>query len=147
MKPDVYKTCPIYETENLILRLVQQEDAKDLLDCYSDKDAITLMNSDECANNFYYSNVTEMLSTIDFWLSEYKKGLYVRFSIIEKTNNKAIGTVEFFDEEFPELVDEDGAGWYYRHIHAIADFISANRTKVNKHIHCLAERTKQWEAS
>ena len=50
-----------------------------------------------------------------------------------------------YHEEFPELVDEDGAGWYYRHIHAIADFISANRTKVNKHIHCLAERTKQWE--
>ena len=50
-----------------------------------------------------------------------------------------------YHEEFPELVDEDGAGWYYRHIHAIADFISANRTKVNKHIHCLAERTKRWE--
>jgi len=50
-----------------------------------------------------------------------------------------------YHEEFPELVNEDGAGWYYRHIHAIADFISANRTKVNKHIHCLAERTKQWE--
>ncbi len=50
-----------------------------------------------------------------------------------------------YHEEFPELVDENGAGWYYRHIHAIADFISANRTKVNKHIHCLAERTKQWE--
>ena len=101
--PDVYKTCPIYETENLILRLVQQEDAKDLLDCYSDKDAISLMNSDECTNNFYYSNVMEMLSAIDFWLSEYKKGLYVRFSIIEKANNKAIGTVEFFDEEFPHI--------------------------------------------
>ena len=103
MKPNVYKTCPIYETENLILRLVQQEDAEDLFDCYSDKDAITLMNSDECTNNFYYSNITEMLSAIDFWLSEYKKGLYVRFSIIEKTNNKAIGTVEFFDEEFPYI--------------------------------------------
>ena len=50
-----------------------------------------------------------------------------------------------YHEEFPELVDENGAGWYYRHIHAIADFISANRTKVNKHIHCLEERTKQWE--
>ena len=50
-----------------------------------------------------------------------------------------------YHEEFPELVNENGAGWYYRHIHAIADFISANRTKVNKHIHCLAERTKQWE--
>ena len=52
-----------------------------------------------------------------------------------------------YHEEFPELVNKDGAGWYYRHIHAISDFISANRTKVNKHIHCLAERTKQWEDS
>ena len=52
-----------------------------------------------------------------------------------------------YAEEFPELVNEDGAGWYYRHVHAVADFISANRTKVNKHIHCLAERTKQWEDS
>ena len=48
-----------------------------------------------------------------------------------------------YHEEFPELVNEDGAGWYYRHVHAIADFISDNRTKVNKHIHCLAERIKQ----
>ena len=56
-------------------------------------------------------------------------------------------TVSFpeYHEEFPELVDENGAGWYCRHVHAISDFISANRTKVNKHIHCLAERTKQWE--
>ena len=53
---------------------------------------------------------------------------------------------EYYDE-FPELVDEKGAGWYYRHVHTVADFISANRTKVNKHIHCLAERTKQWEES
>ncbi len=52
-----------------------------------------------------------------------------------------------YHEEFPELVDENGAGWYYRHVHAVADFISANRTKVNKHIHCLAERTRQWEES
>ena len=50
-----------------------------------------------------------------------------------------------YHEEFPELVNENGEGWYYRHVHAVADFISANRTKVNKHIHCLAERTKQWE--
>ncbi len=50
-----------------------------------------------------------------------------------------------YHEEFPELVDENGAGWYYRHVHAIADFIAANRSKVNRHIHCLSERTKQWE--
>ena len=34
-----------------------------------------------------------------------------------------------YHEEFPELVNKDGAGWYYRHIHAIADFVSANRTE------------------
>lgn len=28
-----------------------------------------------------------------------------------------------YHEEFPELVDEDGAGWYYRHVHALAEFI------------------------
>ena len=50
-----------------------------------------------------------------------------------------------YHEEFPELVDENGAGWYYRHVHAIADFIDANRSKVNKHTHCLADRTKEWD--
>lgn len=50
-----------------------------------------------------------------------------------------------YHEEFPELVDENGAGWYYRHVHAIADFIEANRSKVNKHIHCLVDRTKEWD--
>ena len=44
-----------------------------------------------------------------------------------------------YHEVFPELVNEDGAGWYYRHVHAVADFISSNRTKVNKHIHFLPE--------
>ena len=50
-----------------------------------------------------------------------------------------------YHEEFPELVNEDGAGWYYRHVHSVAQFIAENRSKVNKHIHCLADRTKQWE--
>ena len=50
-----------------------------------------------------------------------------------------------YHEEFPELVSEDGAGWYYRHVHSVAQFIAENRSKVNKHIHCLADRTKQWE--
>ena len=50
-----------------------------------------------------------------------------------------------YHEEFPELMNEDGAGWYYRHVHSVAQFIAENRSKVNKHIHCLADRTKQWE--
>lgn len=35
-------------------------------------------------------------------------------------------------EEFPELVDEIGAGWFYRHVHSIAVFILNNPDKVRK---------------
>jgi hypothetical protein len=52
-----------------------------------------------------------------------------------------------YHEEFPELVNEDGAGWYYRHIHALAEFIRNNTGSVNKRLHCLAERTKEWDAA
>ena len=36
-------------------------------------------------------------------------------------------------DEFPELVDEHGGGWFYRHVHGIADFISCHPEKVSKH--------------
>lgn len=35
-------------------------------------------------------------------------------------------------EAFPELVDESGAGWFYRHVHSVADFILSNPDKVRK---------------
>lgn len=34
--------------------------------------------------------------------------------------------------EFPELVDENGCGWFYCHVHAVADFIRNNPEKVSK---------------
>lgn len=33
--------------------------------------------------------------------------------------------------EFPELVDKNGKGWFYRHVHNIADFIKNNPDKVS----------------
>ena len=35
-------------------------------------------------------------------------------------------------EEFPELVTEDGQGWFYRHVHGIADYILSNPNKTSK---------------
>ena len=52
-----------------------------------------------------------------------------------------------YHEEFPELVTSDGAGWYYRHVHALAEFIRNNTDSVNKRLHCLVERTKEWDAA
>lgn len=33
-------------------------------------------------------------------------------------------------DDFPELVDECGRGWFYRHVNNVADFIQANPDKV-----------------
>ena len=47
--------------------------------------------------------------------------------------------------EFPELVDEDGCGWYIRHLHGISNFINANRDKVGKTTHKLADNIERLE--
>ena len=46
---------------------------------------------------------------------------------------------------FPELVDESGCGWYIRHLRGIADFINANRDKVGKTTHKLADNIERLE--
>ena len=46
---------------------------------------------------------------------------------------------------FPELVDESGCGWYIRHLRGIADFINANRDKVGKSTHKIADNIEKLE--
>lgn len=46
---------------------------------------------------------------------------------------------------FHELVDADGCGWYIRHLHGIADFVNANRDKVGKFTHKLADNIEKLE--
>ncbi len=46
---------------------------------------------------------------------------------------------------FPVLVDADGCGWYIRHLRGIADFINANRDKVGKSTHKLADNMEKLE--
>lgn len=36
------------------------------------------------------------------------------------------------NEEFPELVDENGAGWFYRHVHSVAKFVLDHPDAVRK---------------
>ena len=48
-------------------------------------------------------------------------------------------------DAFPELVDKDGCGWYIRHLRGIADFINANRDKVGKSTHKIADNIEKLE--
>lgn len=47
--------------------------------------------------------------------------------------------------EFPELVDENGCGWYIRHLHGIVNFINANRDKVGKSTLKIADSIEKLE--
>lgn len=98
-KDNPYKKCPIYETKKFILRLVEENDAADLLECYSDPISGAIFNSDNCTSDFIYKTLVEMKDCIKFWIYEYKNQGYVRFSIIDKIREKAIGTIEMFAKQ------------------------------------------------
>ena len=52
--------------------------------------------------------------------------------------------------DFPELVDENGKGWFYRHIKSVIRFVKANPDKVSKSAYKKCENlsmgfTAQWK--
>lgn len=94
---NVYKNCPNFENDRFLLRFSQLDDAKELVNVYSDKNALPFFNSDNChGDNFYYPNEDRMRQAIEFWLSSYSKKWFVRWTIIDKEKHKAIGTIEVF---------------------------------------------------
>ncbi len=96
----VYKECPEYENEYYLLRLVKKEDSKDLLKVYSDEKTQRFFNSDNCGgDDFHYTTLERMEEAIDYWLWEYYRGGFVRWSIIDKKSNIAIGTIELFHRD------------------------------------------------
>lgn len=95
-KRNPYVECPVFETENFILRLVTEDDAADLLTCYSDTNARPIFNSDTCTSNFFYDTSDEMSDCIKMWLNSYVRKEFVRFSIIDKFSSHAVGTIEMF---------------------------------------------------
>ena len=53
---NIYGSCPTFESERFIARLLRAEDRDDLLRVYGDKKALPFFNSDNCnGDNFYYA--------------------------------------------------------------------------------------------
>lgn len=106
---DVYKTCPTFENASYLLRLIEEGDAGDLLEVYSDKNALPFFNSDNChGDNFYYPTAGRMGEAVNFWISAYQKRWFVRFTIIDKAAAKAIGTVELFHRDADDAFNNTG---------------------------------------
>lgn len=102
---NIYEKCLIFENDDYLLRLVEEKDTSDLLEVYSDKNALPFFNSDNCnGDNFYYPTEERMYEAVKFWLSAYENRWFVRLAIIDKSVSKAIGTVELCyrvsDDEF-----------------------------------------------
>lgn len=102
---NVYQSCPTFENGRFLLRFVRQADADDLMKVYSDKNALPFFNSDNCdGDNFYYCDIDKMKNAINFWLRSYETKWFVRWTIIDKSISKAIGTIEMFhrvaDDDF-----------------------------------------------
>lgn len=92
---DIYKKCPILESDKFLLRLVINEDCDDLLKVYSDKNALPFFNSDNCnGDNFYYATKERMIEALDFWKMSYENGWFVRLAIVDKSLSSVIGTIE-----------------------------------------------------
>lgn len=104
-----YETCPTFENENFVLRLVDSTDAADLLLVYSDEKAVPYFNSDNCdGDDFHYTSLERMQSAIAFWQSAYQGHGFVRWAIIDKSIHHAIGTIELFNREAKDYFNNCG---------------------------------------
>ena len=107
---DIFEKCPALENEKLLVRLIRDQDAEDLLQVYGDKFALPFFNSDNShGSNFYCRSMEDMANTLKYWLMEYHeyKG-FVRFSVIDKTQGRAVGTIEMFNRRAGDYYDNCG---------------------------------------
>lgn len=106
---NVYEKCPVLENKNYMLRLIEEGDAKDLYEVYCDKNALPFFNSDNChGDNFYCPTEERMQEAIKYWLWEYERKGFVRFAVIDKNRNRAIGTIELFHRKADDFFDDCG---------------------------------------
>lgn len=106
---DVYVHCPQLDGENFTLRQTVFTDAEDLLKVYSDEKAVPNFNSDNCdGDDFHYTTVEQMTKEIEFWDYSFEEGYFVRWSIIDKEKNKAVGTIELFNRNAKDYFNNCG---------------------------------------
>ncbi len=107
--PDVYTTCPSFENDRYRIRPLAAEDCADLLKVYSDPAAVPFFNSDNChGDDFHYTTMERMRQAIDFWLREYSRRGFVRWSIVDRYSGEVIGTIELFRREADDFFTDCG---------------------------------------
>ena len=104
-KIDPYNNLPTYEGHNFLLRLVCENDINDLAECIGDPDTQKLSNDDNCSGYTATTALERAKGAVDSWKVDYKERYFVRFSIIDKHTEKAVGTIEIFPRN--KAMDKD----------------------------------------
>lgn len=106
---DPYITCPTFENDSYLLRLAGPADTLDLLAVYSDEKAVPLFNGDNChGDDFHYTTLERMQGAMDFWTEAYREKWFVRWTIIDKKTQKAVGTIELFNRQAEDYFNDCG---------------------------------------
>lgn len=106
---NVYENCPVFENERFALRLTTSADAVDLLKVYSDVKSVPFFNGDNChGDDFYYTTLERMQGAVAFWEEAYRNGWFVRWSIVDKRTEEAVGTIEEFRREADDCFTDCG---------------------------------------
>ena len=93
---DPYVSCPTFTTEHFTIRLIRQEDSRNLFACYHDKQAVSYMNDDNCDFGFYVDTPEAMEETVKYWIQFYAERAFIRFAIVDTKKQQVIGTIEGF---------------------------------------------------
>ena len=143
-----YERCPKYENENYLLRMVSKKDKEDLLKVYSDEKAVPFFNSDNCGgDDFHYTTESRMAQAIDYWLWEYGRQGFVRWTIVSRTNSEAIGTIEIFNRKADDYFNNCGLLRLdlrsdYEQEEKIFEILSLILPSVSELFHCQIIATK-----
>ena len=79
------------------LRGLKTDDWKELIVVYKDVASTPFFNSDNCHGDiFHYSTEEQRKKAIRFWTDSTSKGYFTRKVIVDSSNNRAIGTIEYF---------------------------------------------------
>lgn len=71
--------------------------------------AVPLFNSDNChGDTFHYTSLERMEEAIRYWLWEYERKGFVRWSIFDRAIGEAVGTIELFHREAEDYFTECG---------------------------------------
>lgn len=91
-----YIKCPTLENEKFKIRMVEECDDVDLLPCYANPNVSVVTNSFNCNMGYGAQSVEKMREYIIGWRRYFDNKTLIRWSVIDKLIEKAIGSIELY---------------------------------------------------